>query len=132
MSPRGVRNNNPGNIRVGDAWQGLTGGDDAGFCIFDTPENGIRALARVLISYQAKHGLRTLRQMVSRWAPESENDTEAYIESVCQQCGASPDNPYILTPGRLLPLVRAIIKHENGQMPYAADVLQAGVDAAYL
>jgi hypothetical protein len=131
VTPRGIRNNNPGNIREGDDWRGLTGVDDAGFCQFDTPEHGIRALTRVLMSYQFKHGLRTLRQMISRWAPESENDTDAYIESVCRQCYASPDNPYTLTPSRLLPLVVAIIKHENGEVPYPHDVIQAGVDAAY-
>lgn len=131
MSPRGVRNNNPGNIRAGDKWQGLTGVDDAGFCQFDTPEHGIRALAKVLMSYQYKHGLRTLRQMVTRWAPPVENDTESYIESVCAQCYASPDNPYTLTPSRLYPLVAAIIKHENGQQPYTHDQLQGGIDAAY-
>ena len=131
MTARGIRNNNPGNIRVGDQWQGLTGEDNAGFCTFDTPEHGIRALAKVLLAYQYKHGLRTLRQMVSRWAPETENDTDAYIDAVCRACFASPDNPYTLTPSRLLPLVAAIIKHENGEQPYSADVLQNGVDAAY-
>lgn len=132
MTPRGLRNNNPGNIRVGDNWQGLTGEDNAGFCTFAEPEFGIRALAKVLMSYQTKHGLRTLRGMISRWAPENENDTDAYIDSVCKQCCASPDNPYTLTPSRMLSLVTAIIKHENGQQPYAPDVLQAGVDGAYL
>jgi hypothetical protein len=132
MTPRGLRNNNPGNIRVGAPWQGLTGEDNAGFCTFDTPEHGIRALAKVLLSYQGTHKLLTLRAMVTRWAPPNENDTEAYIESVCQSCCASPDNPYTLTPSRMLPLVKAIIRHENGQMPYPPDVVQNGVDAAYL
>ena len=131
MTPRGIRNNNPGNIRQGDNWQGLTGTDDLGFCIFDTPEHGIRALAKVLMSYQAKHGLRTLRQMVTRWAPPVENDTDSYVDSVCRACVAAPDNPYTLTPPRLTQLVTAIIKHENGQQPYAPSVLQAGGDGAY-
>ena len=131
MTPRGIRNHNPGNIRAGDKWRGLTGIDDAGFCQFDTPEHGIRALAKVLLSYQSTHGLRTLRQMVSRWAPPVENDTESYIDSVCRACVASPDNPYTLTPSRLLSLVAAIIKHENGQQPYPAAQLMAGVDLAF-
>ena len=131
VTPRGLRNNNPGNIRVGAPWQGLTGEDNAGFCVFDTPEHGIRALARVLLSYQGTHRLLTLRQMISRWAPPNENDTDAYIESVCQSCCASPDNPYLLTPVRMVPLVSAIIKHENGVQPYTKDQLQTGVDEAY-
>jgi len=132
MTPLGVRNNNPGNVRdTGTQWQGLTGAD-AGFCVFDTPQNGIRCLAKVLIAYQAKHGLTTLRQMIGRWAPESENDTDAYLDHVCQACSASPDNPYTLTPSRLTTLVNAIIKHENGVNPYTPQVVQQGVDAAYV
>lgn len=132
MTPRGIRNNNPGNVKASDTnWQGQTGVDDAGFCIFDTAENGIRCLAKVLLAYQAKHGLTTLRQMIERWAPDSENDTEAYLDDVCHFCCASPDNPYTLTPSRLTSLVGAIIKHENGSNPYAPAVVQAGVDAAY-
>ncbi len=130
-NPRGIRNNNPGNIRTGDKWQGLTGVDDAGFCIFDTPEHGIRALAKVLIAYQVKHGLRTISDMICRWAPPVENDTPAYIMSVCQAVGASAVGPYILTPGRLRDLTAAIIKHENGEQPYSIDVIQAGVDMAF-
>ena len=105
--------------------------DDAGFCVFDTPENGIRAGARTLISYQSKHGLRTLRGMIERWAPATENDTDAYLDHVCQFCCASPDNPYTLTPPRLTTLVNAIIKHENGANPYTPQVVQEGVDSAY-
>ena len=132
MTPRGLRNNNPGNVRASDtAWQGQVGADDAGFCVFDMPENGIRCLARTLLTYQSKHGLTSLRQIVNRWAPESENDTEAYLENVCHFCFASPDNPYTLTPSRLMALVSAIIKHENGVNPYALEVVQQGVDSAY-
>lgn len=132
MTPLGVRNNNPGNVRDGPTkWQGQTGAN-AGFCVFDTPENGIRCLAKVLLTYQAKHGLTTLRQMIGRWAPESENDTEAYLDHVCHFCCAAPDNPYTLTPSRLTSLVAAIIKHENGVQPYSPDVLQEGVDAAFI
>ena len=112
-------------------WEGQTGEDDAGFCIFDTAENGIRALARTLLTYQGKHGLTTLRQMIGRWAPPAENDTDAYLDDVCEFCCASPDNPYTLTPSRLMALVSAIIKHENGSNPYSPAVVQAGVDAAY-
>ena len=131
MTPLGVRSNNPGNVRdTGTKWQGQTGAD-AGFCVFDTPQNGIRCLAKVLLAYQAKHKLTTLRGMIQRWAPESENDTEAYLEHVCFACSASPDNPYILTPSRLTTLVNAIIKHENGVNPSSPQVVQEGVDAAF-
>jgi len=84
VKPRGIRNNNPGNIRRnGDPWQGLaeTQGDKE-FFTFATPVYGIRALARTLITYQDRHGLRTIRQIISRWAPPVENDTESYVKAV--------------------------------------------------
>jgi hypothetical protein len=134
VTPRGVRNGNPGNLRnvAGTVWQGQTGIDDAGFCVFDTPENGIRALARTLISYQVKHHLTTLGQMIDRWAPPVENDTDAYVNAVCKACSASPNNPYTLTPSRLATLAAAIIHQENGEQPYADAVIEAGVDSAFL
>lgn len=98
----------------------------------DTPEDGIRMGARVLIAYQVRHKLMTLRGIINRFAPESENDTDAYLDHVCQFCCASPDNPFPLTPSRLMALVSAIIKHENGSNPYPPAVVQAGVDAAYV
>ncbi len=131
MTPRGVRNFNPGNVRSGDPWQGLVGVDDLGFCIFIDAEHGIRAMARILQAYQSKHGLRTIRQMINRWAPSIENDTESYVSAVARACGASPDSPYTLTPSRLTDLVKAIIHHENGGNYYSDDVIRAGVDLAY-
>ncbi len=59
--------------------------------MFSTPIYGIRALARTLISYQVKHGLRTIRQKIGRWAPASENDTVAYIKAVCEDSGFGAD-----------------------------------------
>ena len=85
--PRGIRNNNPLNIRKSaDKWQGKAG-DDGAFVIFDTPENGIRAAGRLLKTYRDKHGLNTIRGIVNRWAPPNENNTEAYIAFVEQKTG---------------------------------------------
>ncbi len=59
--PRGIRNNNPGNIRHGENWQGLNPNSrsiDAAFCVFNTPVAGIRALAKVLINYKKIYGLK--------------------------------------------------------------------------
>jgi len=86
-APRGIRNHNPGNIRrSADPWQGLAKdqNDDA-FFQFAEPKWGIRALARVLISYQDRHGLRTVRGIVSRWAPPVENKTSSYIDHVARR-----------------------------------------------
>lgn len=133
VTPRGIRNNNPGNIRYdGTLWQGQVGQGDGAFIIFVDPEHGIRALAKVLIAYQAKHGLTTIGQMINRWAPPVENDTDAYVIAVCKACSASPNNPYTLTPSRLATLAKAIIHQENGEQPYSDDVIEAGVDSAFL
>lgn len=133
---RGIRNNNPGNLRrSNDPWQGLAAQQtDPAFFVFQSPVYGIRALARTLITYQGKHGLRTIRTLVTRWAPAAENDTEAYIRAVAQATGFAPDQTLDLHAyADLKPLVCAIIRHENGQQPYtdaqiAKALVLAGVE----
>jgi hypothetical protein len=129
-APRGIRNNNPGNIRrSGDPWQGLAKdqNDDA-FFQFAEPKWGIRALARVLISYQDKHGLRTVRAIISRWAPPVENKTSSYIDHVAHRLGVGADDPLDIHDYRVLRgLVEAIIAHENGQQPYTDAQIDAGL-----
>lgn len=120
---RGIRNNNPGNLRRSkDPWQGLAENQtDEDFFIFKTPIYGIRALARTLISYQDEHGLRTIGKIINRWAPANENDTAAYIEAVSDETCFATDQPLDMhSYDDLKPLVLAIIKHENGQQPYTA------------
>lgn len=120
-APRGVRNNNPGNLRRSkDPWQGLAKAQtDEAFFVFDTACYGIRALARTLITYQDRHHLRTIRQIISRWAPPSENNTAAYIRAVATRAGRLPDKQLDLhTHADLKPLIEAIIHHENGLQPY--------------
>lgn len=95
--PRGIRNNNPGNIRHGSNWQGLNPNSrniDPAFCVFTSSVYGIRALAKVLINYKKIHGLNTVRQIISRYAPPNENQTTAYIQSVAKQLGVVPDTVY--------------------------------------
>ncbi|MGX5659989.1 hypothetical protein ACWKWV_09745 [Castellaniella ginsengisoli] len=119
--PRGVRNFNPGNIRWGDPWQGLVPENqrtDKDFCQFVSAAYGIRALARTLITYQDKYSLRTIRQIIGRWAPAKENDTPAYVRAVAAQTGrAANDRLDMQTYADLRPLVEAIIRHENGAGP---------------
>jgi len=118
---RGIRNNNPGNLRrTNDPWQGLAETQmDTDFFVFKSPIYGIRALARTLIKYQDQHGLRTIRQVIGRWAPNVENDTVIYIKVVSDETGFAPD--VVLDMHKyehLAPLVMAIIRFENGQQPY--------------
>lgn len=132
MTSRGIRNNNPGNIRHGDAWQGLAEQQtDSSFCVFRSPEYGIRALAKVLMNYEKKYGLNTVRKIVSCYAPENENDTDAYIKSVAGQLGVDADETItVRDKATLLVLVKAIIRHENGEQPYSSEILLKGLEMA--
>lgn len=131
--PRGIRNNNPGNIEKGDPWQGLAKDQsgDSRFAVFESPKWGIRALARLLITYQDKHGLRTIRQIINRWAPPVENDTLAYAKAVAAQVGRDIDDPVdVHRYEHAEPIVRAIIQHENGQQPYDLKTINEGLRLA--
>ncbi len=130
--PRGIRNNNPGNLEASSSnpWVGQTGSDGR-FAKFETPEHGIRALGRNLISYQ-RQGIDTVGEIINRWAPPSDNnDTAAYIKAVCAQLGVTANQPLDASnPDTLQALCAAIIKHENGTQPYSPDQLSTGVSAA--
>lgn len=132
--PRGIRNDNPGNIRHGQKWQGMRDEQtDAEFVQFVSPEYGIRALAKTLLTYQSKHRLRTVAQIIARWAPPSENNTAAYVAAVARAVRVEADQPIVLTDRAvMLPLVRAIIAHENGMSPYTAEQMNAGLSMAGL
>jgi len=123
-TPRGIRNHNPGNIRWGDPWQGLipkAKRTDTAFCQFESAAYGIRALARTLITYQDKYDLRTIRQIVTRWAPPVENNTAAYIHAVSNQTGFPPDQKLDMHEyAQLYGVVGAIIRHENGRGPISS------------
>ena len=129
---RGERNNNPGNIRLSASkWVGQIDGTDPAFVTFDTPENGIRALAKLLKNYQTNYGLRTVRAIINRYAPPTENITGAYVAAVSAALGVSPDAAIDLNdPGTLQQLVAAIITHENGRNTYAASTIATGVALA--
>lgn len=133
MTPRGIRNNNPGNIRRSpDAWLGLAAEQtDPKFFRFNAPLFGIRALAVILRNYQRKHGLKTIREVIGRWAPSSENDTEAYVTAVARATGLAADAALDLEdPATLAALVEAVIEHENGEQPYSDALIEQAVASA--
>lgn len=131
QTPRGIRNNNPGNIRWGADWQGLKKdgkSQDPSFCVFTSPEYGIRALAKLLKNYQRLYGLNTPRKIINRYAPPNENQTQAYIQSVAQQLGVQPDTPVDLNEeATMVVFVKSIIRHENGIQPYDTDTILKGI-----
>jgi hypothetical protein len=116
---RGLRNHNPGNLRrSNDEWQGLRViQTDSAFFQFTEPKWGIRAMARVLLNYQNLYGLRSVEQIINRWAPSNENDTQSYIDSVADKLGVHPW-ANISVQRNLSELITAIIVHENGMNPY--------------
>ncbi|WP_336511559.1 structural protein [Vibrio anguillarum] len=125
---RGIRNNNPANIEDnGTPWRGRMG-NDGRFIIFDSPVNGIRALARILNTYKVKHGLNTIEGIINRFAPPVENDTNSYIAHAEKVVGVPRNMP--LTPDKYPSLIKVIIKHENGVQPYSDEVINAGIAAA--
>lgn len=125
---RGIRNNNPGNIRASSIpWQGKTGNDGV-FEIFATASDGIRALARNLKAYQLRHGDQTIADLIKRWAPPNENNTQAYIAAVAAETGIDATaNVNLNDQTTLAKITAAIIRHENGQQPYDAGLIADAV-----
>ena len=120
MLPRGIRNHNPLNIRRSkDQWKGLAERQqDAAFCQFKSLEYGWRAAFYLLTrTYYHKYRLYTIRTIIRRWAPSSENDTEAYIANVVRLTSIGPDEPLGIPsdqPARWMMLGAAMAIQENG------------------
>jgi hypothetical protein len=102
--------NNPGNIRYNPAYKGCIG-DSKGFCKFSTMGFGYRALLVTLTTYFKNYGIKTIRGLIYRYAPPTENDTERYINLVSRKTGFTPDQ--ILTEKDLIKLIPAIVLQEN-------------------
>lgn len=114
MVPRGIRNNNPGNIRKGQDWKGETAGADPDFETYADPRDGLRAIGKILLSYR-RTGVTSIRAIISRWAPATENDTAAYIAAVSARLGVSADAPVdVYKADVMIALTQAIVAHENG------------------
>jgi hypothetical protein len=129
---RGVRNNNPGNIRWGCVWQGLKVGGkelDKDFCVFIEPEYGIRAMAKILLNYSKLYKINTVAGIIHRWAPPSENNTVAYINHIANELKTDPDETIDVSNNDvMMKLIKAIIKHENGKQPYTDEIIMKGIE----
>lgn len=129
MVARGIRNNNPTNIRKGENWEGLAEvQDDPAFCVFKEPKWGIRAFCRLMLNYKKLYGIDTVRGIIDRFAPASENNTTSYIEHVCLRLGVHRDKSLDLTDMNcMLELCKAIIQHECGIIPYSDRQIKEGI-----
>lgn len=94
--PRGIRNNNPLNIRIGNTWLGeVPNPTDSDFEQFVSMEYGLRAAFCILRRYLRRYGRKTPSMIIKAWAPSSENDTQRYIDVVCRRSMISPNEVLI-------------------------------------
>ena len=119
-TPRGIRNNNPLNIRKSkDKWKGLRAQQqDAAFCQFENMEWGWRAAFWLLTrTYYHTYRLFTIRTIIQKWAPPHENNTASYIANVSKMTGIGADDPIGIPsdqPARWMMLGAAMAIQENG------------------
>lgn len=120
---RGIRNNNPFNIKdFNIAWSGKTGNDGV-FVTFSSAEYGIRAGMKLLINYERLHGINTVFGIINRFAPGVENPTSNYVEFVAEKLGVDAQEEININQNLFL-LTDAIIKFENGYNPYSVETLE--------
>lgn len=92
--PRGIRNNNPLNIRIGNTWLGeRPNPQDSSFEEFVSIEYGYRAAFCLLRRYIRRYHKNTIAMIISTWAPSSENNTQRYIDFVANAMKISSDTP---------------------------------------
>ncbi|MBS3875920.1 structural protein [Proteus mirabilis] len=123
---RGERNNNPGNIRHGSKWQGLSAQQtDKDFCQFVSPEYGIRAIYKLLQTYQNKYELNTVESIIDRYAPPNENNTAGYINRAAKDIGVSVNESINVSSKPVaIALATAIVGVELGYQPYSQKVFE--------
>lgn len=124
--PRGLRHNNPGNIRINsDLFQGeIRPSKDKSFKQFETMAYGYRSVFRILSNYHKNYGLDTIRKMIGRWAPENENDTDAYVKAVSDYAGIPADDPININDReQKIRIVAGMSKVENGREAEMSDVI---------
>ena len=124
--PRGLRNNNPGNIRInGDLFQGeVRPIKDKLFKQFTTMDYGYRAMFKILSNYFKNYKLDTIRKMITRWAPQKENHTEAYIKAVSDYAGIPADDPINVNDReQMIRIVAGMSRVENGVEADMPDVI---------
>ena len=122
---RGLRNNNPGNIRRSRVrYKGeVRPSRDPDFKEFSTMAYGYRAVFVLLDTYRSRYGLTTIRQMLNRYAPPTENFTEGYVRFVADYSGVMPDEVVDTRSEKdMIPIVAAMSKIENGVAANIEDV----------
>lgn len=114
--PRGLRNNNPLNIRKSTSvWRGLSPTQlDSAFCTFTSVEYGARAAIKLIMNYLKRPEINTLRDIINRWAPPSENNTGSYVNVVAYMSCIPADKPFKSNKTNLVALARSMAIVECG------------------
>lgn len=125
--PRGIRNNNPLNIRIGNTWLGeVTNPSDNEFEQFVHVCYGLRAGFILLKRYINRYKLNTIEKIISRWAPHNENNTRSYINQVARGMNIDPDTPLLYEDkNRMCALVYEMVYVENGQHIQMSEIVAA-------
>ncbi len=127
--PRGIRNNNPGNLNFVGQRGAVRESPNGRFAKFNTAFEGLQALSSQLNRY-AERGLNTVEKIISTWAPASENNTRAYIDKISGKLGVSSDTVLNLAnPAVMTSLMSGIVEHENGRQPYSQTMLYQAANA---
>ena len=115
--PRGIRNNNPLNIRIGNTWLGeVPNPTDSDFEQFVSVVYGLRAAFCILRRYIRRYHRDTISKIINAWAPSNENNTALYISKVAERVGISPDTPIRYEDAETMySLVQAMAMQECGQ-----------------
>ncbi|MFR9620678.1 MAG: structural protein P5 [Rikenellaceae bacterium] len=125
MKPRGIRNKNPGNIRLSQhQFRGeVTPSTDPQFKQFESLAWGYRAMFLIIHNYNKLYGINTIEGIIGRWAPSSENDTKIYASVVAQRLQRSPDSHVdSLLRETMVAMVWSMSKVENGIAPCIDDI----------
>jgi len=157
--PKGIRNNNPGNIRISeDKWVGVDQmrteqnrrladrlrsqgkPHNVDFVVFTGPDYGIRAMCLTLYTYQDRRtssdgtAIDTIRELVERWAPPTDgNPTEDYVDFMCSKTGYGEGEPLDFHDYDVMRrVIPALIHFENGVQPYPPQVIDKGLHLAGL
>lgn len=123
---------NPLNIKVfGNNWSGMVGQDARGHAIFETPQDGICAAAKILKTYASKYGINTVDGIVDRFCAASDGVTRAYISNVCKAMGVNPGEALdVKDPQVMTKLISAMMRQEIGAVAYSQETITAGVHKA--
>lgn len=129
--PRGIRNNNPLNIRIGNTWLGeVSAPTDTQFEQFCHMKYGLRAAFCILRRYIRKYHRNTIAQIITSWSPASENDVQSYIDTVCNKTGLNPDDVIDYADKKtMVKLVAAMAFVECGR-PIDTRLIEEGYDIA--